>query len=172
MQLWTLQLKTKFSLFLGILILIPILSRCSLLGSSGLRHAKNLSFSTPSGWTETQPEGDTDKAFKLPSGSTVTVTSSCQETRNVSLRNLTKDLLLGARKVKFLNQETMIIARTEALFSQVNATVEGQAFQLLFVVLKKHGCVFDLSLVSTKSISRDEIKEFISFSKSFEYEQS
>ena len=172
MHLWMDQLTHKFILTIGLMTSAILLSRCSILGSSGLRHAENISFSAPTDWRVTDSEGESDKAFKLPSGSTVTVTSSCHENRQVSLHNLTKDLLLGARKVKFIRQENVNIAKTQALLSHVNATVEGQAFQLLFVVLRKNGCVFDFSLVSTKSIPEKEIKDFLEFAKSLEYGQS
>ena len=172
MHLWINQLMKKSTYYFGIFSCALLLARCSLLSSSGLQHAKDLSLTAPSTWTETESEGDTDKAFKTAAGSMVTVTSSCQENRQVSLRNLTRDLLLGAKKVKFIQQQPMIIARTEALFSHVNTTVEGKAFQLLFIVLRKNSCVFDFSLVSPKPISQGEIQEFISFTKSFDYGQS
>lgn len=172
MHLGIKQLKQKASILVCLFIAITSMSRCSLLGSSGLKHAENMSFTVPTNWKETESEAESDKAYRLSSGSTVTVTSSCNETRQLSLKNLTKDLLLGARKVKFIQQEPVVIANTQALFSHVNATVEGQAFQLLFVVLKKNSCVFDFSLVSTKSIPEREIMEFLTFAKSLVYGQS
>jgi hypothetical protein len=152
--------------------MFSILPQCSLLTSSGLKHAKDISFSTPNEWKEIESHGESDKAFKLPSGSTVSITSSCQGTRQASLKNLTRDLLLGARKIKFIQRDRIIIANTEALFSHVNATVDGQAFQLLFVVFKKNNCLFDFTLVSTQSITRDEIESFLTFAKSLNYGQS
>lgn len=149
-----------------------LLTHCSLVGSSGLKHAKNISYTVPTGWMETESEGESDKAFKLSSGSTVTLTSSCQSQRQATLESLTKDLLLGARKIRFIKQENFNIANSPALFSHVNATVEGQAFQLLFVVTRKNGCIFDFSLLSPKSIPQKEIAEFIDFAKSFNYEQN
>jgi hypothetical protein len=172
MQLTKLQLtasKLKLILsFSGTLLL----THCSLMGSSGLKHAKNISYSVPSSWTESDSEGESDKAFKLSSGSTVTLTSSCQNQRQSSLESLTKDLLLGARKIHFIKQEKFDIANSKALFSHVNATVDGQAFQLLFVVTKKNSCVFDFSLLSPKSVPQKEIVEFLDFAKSFNYGQN
>mgnify|MGYP006273333813 CR=1 FL=1 len=172
MQLRMKQLTPQRLLHMGILCSVLFLCRCSLLSSSGLKHAKGLGYSVPASWVETQSEVDSDRAFKLNSGSTVTLTSSCQGIRQVSLKNLTKDLLLGARKIKFIRQEPLIIAQTEALFSHVNATVEGKAFQLMFVVLRKNNCVFDFSLVSPQPIPQNELEEFLNFAKSFNYGQS
>jgi hypothetical protein len=148
------------------------LTHCSLIGGSGLKRAKNISYSVPSSWIETDSDDESDKAFKLSSGSTVTLTSSCQNSRQATLESLTKDLLLGARKVRFIKQEKINIANAQALFSHVNATVEGKAFQLLFVVTKKNNCIFDFSLLSPKSIPQQEISEFLDFAKSFNYGQS
>lgn len=172
MHLRTLQHSFKFLFILTTPFLFLPLSNCSLMGGSGLKRAKNVSFSVPPNWSETDTAGESDRAFKLNSGSTVTLTSSCQGQRKTSLEALTKDLLLGARKVKVLRQERLNIANAEALFSHVNATVEGQAFQLLFVVTKKNNCVFDFSLVSPKSIPQQETTEFLDFAKSFNYGQS
>ncbi len=171
MQLRSIQQSVRnLSLFFALFISL-LLANCSLIGSSGLKRASNVSFSVPAHWIETDSNGESDRAFKLESGSTVTLTSSCQNARKTSLESLTKDLLLGARKIKIIKQQKLNIANAEALFSHVNATVEGQAFQLLFVVTKKNSCVFDFSLVSPKSIPQHEISEFLEFAKSFNYGQ-
>ncbi len=172
MQLRQIQPSVKKLKFLITSSLLIILPNCSLIGVSGLKKAKNISFSVPSDWIETDSKGESDRAFKLSSGSIVTLTSSCQGNRNSNLKSLTQDLLLGARKIKFIKQEKLNIANAEALFSHVNATVEKQAFQLLFVVAKKNDCVFDFSLVSPKSIPQKEVLEFLESAKSFNYGQS
>jgi len=172
MQLWTIQRSVRYLLLFSSISGLLTLTCCSLIGSGGLKRAKGLSYSIPAGWIETDSEGESDRAFKLNSGSTVTLTSSCQGNRKSTLESLTKDLLLGARKVKFIKQENINIANAEALFSHVNATVEGKSFQLLFVVTKKNNCVFDFSLVSPKSIPQKEVIEFLDFAKSFNYGQS
>jgi len=172
MQLRSIQLRVKTLALAFAPIALSLLTHCSLIGGSGgLKRASNVSFSVPAHWQETDSNGESDRAFKLESGSTVTLTSSCQGSRKASLENLTKDLLLGARKIKFIKQERLNIANAEALFSHVNATVDGQAFQLLFVVTKKNNCVFDFSFVSPKSIPQREISEFLEFAKSFNYGQ-
>lgn len=172
MQLMTKLQHPIFHRTFTVLVMLSALTQCSILTSSGLKHAKGISFSAPHEWKEIESHGESDKAFKLPSGSTASITSSCQGARQISLENLTKDLLLGARKVKIIHKDRIIVANTEALFSHVNATVDGQAFQLLFVVLKKDNCVFDFTLVSTQSIGRAEIEAFLTFAKSLNYGQS
>lgn len=169
MQLRYLQPSVNRVRLLFIFLSTFALTNCSLIGGSGIKRAKNVSFSAPEDWAETSSGGESDRAFKLKSGSTVTLTSSCQAPRSSSLERLTKDLLLGARKVHFIRQEKLIIANTQALFSHVNTTVDDQPFQLLFVVLKKNDCIFDFTLVSPRSITQSEIQEFLQFAKSFNY---
>jgi hypothetical protein len=166
--------QKQFSLLpwlLSLLLLSLSLTRCSLSGSSGIKHAKNISYAAPSDWVDSD-QGESDRAFKLSSGATVSLNSSCQNKREASLDILTRDLLLGSRKIHFVKKEKLKLATGDALFSHVNATVEGQAFQLLFVVTQVNDCIFDFSLVSPKPIPQKDIKEFIDFAKSFNYGKS
>ena len=169
MQLRYLQLSVNRLCLTFLFLSSFALTHCSLIGGAGIKRAKNVSFSTPENWAETSSDGESDRAFKLKSGSTVTLTSSCQAPRSSSLERLTKDLLLGARKIQYIKQEKFVVANTQALFSHVNTTVDEQPFQLLFVVLKKNDCIFDFSLVSPKPITHSEIQEFLQFAKSFNY---
>ena len=156
-----------------LLFLLLILTNCSIMGtSSNTSHAKNISYLVPAHWIETDSNGESEKAFKLSSGATVTLTSTCQSTRENTLETLTKDLLLGARKINYIKQEKISIANSQALFSEVTAHLEGVYFYLQFIVAKKNSCIFDFSLVSAKPISAKESEDFFGFAKSFNYGKS
>jgi hypothetical protein len=99
----------------------------------------------------------------------VTVTSSCNKHKEASLKVLTRELLIGSRNVKIEREEPLVILGGEAHYSRVRASSEGVPFLLDIVVLKKRGCVFDFSLMSPKSITANETKEFLSFVRTLKY---
>lgn len=159
--------KTQF-LLLGAIVLI---AGCAILGGSGneISRADDYSLSTPSSWQKKGTDGESDYAYRLPSGNTVTVTSSCNKHKEASLKVLTRELLIGSRNVKIEREESLVILGSEAHYSRVRASSEGVPFLLDIVVLKKRGCVFDFSLMSPKSITPNETKEFLSFVRTLKY---
>ncbi|MSP19071.1 MAG: hypothetical protein EXR74_05825 [Bdellovibrionales bacterium] len=172
-QVIKLQLSVISLVHYFLISILLLLTNCSIMGtSSNANHAKNTSYLVPVHWIETDSNGESEKAFKLSSGATVTLTSTCQSNRDNTLEALTKELLLGARKINYIKQEKISIANSQALFSEVTAHLEGVHFYLQFIVAKKNSCIFDFSLVSAKPISQKESEDFFGFAKSFNYGKS
>jgi len=144
---------------------------CSLFGSgeNKIQRADSYDLSTPTDWKQLGSRGDSDRAYQLPSGNTVSITSHCDRNKEASLRVLTRQLLIGSRNIKTLEQHEIVIPSGMGLFTSVEAVSDGSPFFLGLAVVKKMGCVFDFSLVSPKSLKKDEVAEFIKFVKSIQY---
>jgi len=142
---------------------------CSLFGGggSGIRRAKWYTVNPPTEW-QASDRYESDQAYKLPSGSVVTLTSSCDR-RTDSLELLTRHLLIGTRNVVMKKRETFKVSETEGMYSSVSATLEGVPINLELFVLPKDSCVFDFTLLSRETISDNELEQFLSFIKSFSH---
>jgi hypothetical protein len=99
----------------------------------------------------------------------VIVTTYCDRNKEASLKVLTRQLLIGSRNIKTLQEETLLIEGGSGLFTYVQATSDGAPFFLGLAIMKKMGCVFDFSLLSQSSIPQQELQDFVSFAKSLRY---
>jgi len=160
-------LKYLFYLHFGILFCLG----CSIFGGgeNKIQRAESYDLSPPANWKQKSAKGDSDRAYQLPSGNTVSVTSVCDRTRDASLKILTRQILIGTRNVKVLEEQEILIPDGAGLFTSVKASSEGIPFFLGIAVIKKLDCVFDFSLVSPKPLSSNEEKEFLRFVKSLQY---
>ncbi len=152
----------KFS-FVFLLLVVS----CSFFSSS-TKKAENYFIYSPVKWKKID-SGESDIAFKLASGSIVTVSSLCDEITTLDLKLLTKHLLMGTRNVVYERQEQITIDKEAALFSSVTTTMKSKNIYLLIVVLIKNSCVFDFSIINSKKITKDEQTEFLNFVESFRY---
>jgi hypothetical protein len=138
-------------------------------GSDKLERSKEYAIVTPSEWAPSEGKGESDKAYRLKSGSVVTVTSSCDRGAGNSPVVLTKQLLIGARNVRYEKRQRILVDGKDGLHSTVKATLDGVPFHLEIVVLPTGTCVFDFSLMSPKPITDSEKSQFLEFVKSFHY---
>jgi hypothetical protein len=143
-------------------------SACSLFGGGGIEHSGAYTVQRPKDWRALD-HGDSDEAFRLPSGNLVTLTSSCDKDTNVSLSLLTKQLLIGARHINVIKQIPMTVQQKEALYSSLRASYENVPFNIEAVVLTRDTCIFDFTLLSPKPIPEKDIEQFLVFVKSFSY---
>ncbi len=151
------------------LCLFASIAGCAIFGGgSEITHAKGAKVQPPSGWRDTDKD-DSDRAYRLASGSVATFTSSCKRDTKAPLEILTKQLLMGTRNVKIVHQEPVKIKDADGLHSSVKATVDGVPFHLDLFVLKQAGCIFDFTLMNPGSLGSRDIEEFTAFVKSFEY---
>jgi hypothetical protein len=67
---------------------------------------------------------------------------------DVPLESLTQHLLIGFTERQYSDEATQPMDDREARFTHVVAKLDGVSRELLLVVLKKDGCVYDLSLIA------------------------
>lgn len=148
------------------------LSSCAIFGGgdSGLKRASDYELQAPSDWEKLKSKGDTDKAFRLPSGNAVTVISSCKNRKRGSLKVLSRQLLIGTRNRQTLQEKPIEISDGSGLFTHVKANLDGKVVYLGLVVIKKKSCVFDFTLMSPKNLSNKELSEFLAFAQSLDYD--
>ena len=144
---------------------------CTLLGGgeSKIPRAESYDLTPPTKWKQKSAKGESDRAYQLPSGNTVSVTSVCDRTRDASLKVLTRQILIGTRNVRVLEEQDLMIPEGLGLFTSIKAISEGNSFFLGIAVIKKLDCVFDFSLVSPTPLDKEEQKEFLRFVKSIQY---
>jgi len=161
----TLKKCLLFALF------VAFLSACALLGSgeNKIHRAENYHLDIPDSWLQLKNSGESDRAFQLPSGNKLAVTSSCDRNREANLKTLTRQLLIGMRQVKILEETPLAIPNGSGLFTSLQATADGARLILGVAVVKMLGCVFDFSLVSKSPLSSQEKRDFLKFVNSLKY---
>lgn len=152
-------------------ISVFFLAGCALLGGGEkeIRRAENYHLSLPRSWKELSSRGESDRAYQTPSGRKIVVTTYCDRNKEASLKVLTRQLLIGSRNIKTLQEEELSIEEGSGLFNYVQATSDGAPFFLGLAILKKMGCVFDFSMLSQNPIPPSELKDFLTFAKSLHY---
>lgn len=160
---------TTFFTWLG--LSIPFLTSCALLGggSEKIQRAETYHLNSPTEWQELGSRGESDRTYRLPSGNKVSVTSFCDRNRDATLRVLTRQVLIGTRNIKVLEEQNILVPNGSGLFTHVQAFAEGKNLFLGIGIVKKSGCVFDFSLVSSNPLTANEKNSFLSFIKSLQY---
>lgn len=80
--------------------------------------------------------------------SIIQVRSQCDEHGDSDLASFTDHLRIDFTDWKIIEQRSLQLVRREALRTRVSAKLDGAPIQMELVVLKKNGCLFDLSYIS------------------------
>jgi hypothetical protein len=100
-------------------------------------------------WRRLGVGGHNDVAFEQPRlAAIIQVNASCNAGLDVPLEALTRHLLIGFTERELRSQERVPLASREALRTHAVAKLDGVPREMLLHVLKKDGCVYDLSLVA------------------------
>jgi hypothetical protein len=102
------------------------------------------------GWTRVTVADRNDLAWSSAAlGAILQVNATCgRPDDDVPLRWLTQHLLNGFTAREVRTQEHVELDGREALRTHVLARLDGVPRELLLIVLKKNGCVYDLTLVA------------------------
>jgi len=146
-------MKNKWYYFLTLLLSLFLAPSCAIFGGGegGLKRASSYQLEAPVDWETLKSKGESDRAYRLPSGSAVSVVSSCTKNFDTSLKVLTRQLLIGMREIRIISEIPLLIQNGAGLFSSVKAKSEGRTVNLGVIVIKK------------------ETEEFIAFAKSLQY---
>jgi hypothetical protein len=100
-------------------------------------------------WERLTLEDQNDLAWRSERlGSIVQVNSTCDPASDVPLTALTNHLLMGFTERDLRTQEIVPMDGREALRTHVVARLDGVPRELLFYVMKKDECVYDLTLLA------------------------
>ncbi len=88
---------------------------------------------------------------------------------DLSLKMLTNHFLKGLEEVRFVTREEWMLSQRKALYSEVQAGLDGVPVALNIVVTKKDRCEFDFMSIAPLSVAAVVKKDFLEFVKGFDY---
>ena len=103
------------------------------------------------GWERIQVE-DNDIAFHHDELGTVSINSTCTDYEDVPEEALLNHLLFGMRERTFRSEETVTLDGRGALHAIVDVELDGVPITLELYVLKKDGCVYDMTLIASRAL--------------------
>ncbi len=122
----------------------------------------------PGGWQPISPPAG-DLAWRDPeSRSVIAANATCKGHHDPPLTVLVNDLLMGTTERKVLLDETVPLDGREARHEVVALKVDGVPLVYDLYVLKKDGCVYDLTLVSPPRAYDGVADRFVAFVAGFE----
>ena len=100
-------------------------------------------------WAPLDVAGQNDLAWRSARlGAIVQANATCDPASDAPLTALTAHLLIGFTERAIESQALVAMDGREALRTRLVARLDGVTRQIVLVVLKKDGCVYDLSLVA------------------------
>ena len=104
------------------------------------------------GWVRVRAAGDNDLAWRAPDlGAVLQTNARCAPDLDIPLEALTAHLLIGWTERADRRDERVPFDGREALRTERRAKLDGVERGLVFVVLKKDGCVYDFALAAPPS---------------------
>lgn len=101
------------------------------------------------GWQRAGLGDDNDLAWvNRDAGAILQVNGSCDPALDIPLESLTGHLLIGFTEREVQGRSRDSLDGRESLRTVVSAKLDGVARDLTLTVLKKDGCVYDLSLIT------------------------
>lgn len=101
-------------------------------------------------------------------GGVIEANSTCrQDAEAAPLQTLTRHLLIGYTDRQVESQEKVPLAHREALHTRATAKLDGVPMALELYVLKRNGCIFDLSYVAPPSTAERGRAAFARFVAGF-----
>ena len=121
----------------------------------------------PQGWGLLSFSGN-DLAWGGPSGEVIAVNAECEDHGDPSLAVLTNHLLIGFEDRRVIEREPFELAGRGALRTRVEARLDGVPVALELVVLKKDGCVYDLTYLAPPTRFDSELPTYRKVVASFD----
>lgn len=118
-------------------------------------------------WARVSLSGN-DLAWAGPAGAVVAVNGLCTGHGDPSLKVLTDHLLMGFDAREILGREELMLAGRAALRTRAAARLDGIPMEMELTVLKKDGCVYDLSYSAPPSSFETGLGAYRAVVESFE----
>jgi hypothetical protein len=120
----------------------------------------------PATWEQVKTPGDL--AFRAPEGDAViAANATCRGHHDGPLPVLANDLVIGTTQRKVLLEETTWLDGREALHQVISLRLDGVPLIYDLYVLKKDGCVYDLTLVAPPRSYERTADTFVAFVAGF-----
>lgn len=118
-------------------------------------------------WKPVEASGN-DLAFYRHGMGTIAVNSTCREYEDVPLPALVNHLLFDTTRRNLLLEETVTLTGRGAQHVLADLELDGVPIQLELFVLRKDGCVYDLSHIRARSAGGSARGEFLAFVEGFD----
>jgi hypothetical protein len=118
-------------------------------------------------WQPVETSGN-DLAFYQRGKGTIAVNSTCHEYEDVPLPALVNHLLFDTTRRNVLLEETVTLTGRGAQHVLADLELDGVPIQVELFVLRKDGCIFDLSHIRSRSVSASARGEFLAFVQGFD----
>ncbi|MGV3624058.1 MAG: hypothetical protein ACO1OB_24790 [Archangium sp.] len=145
------------------LALLALTSACAGTLSNGVYRQGDVRYrigAIPAGWQAVGLEGN-DLAFQsLDSPHSVAVNATCEDHDDPPLDVLTRHLLMGFTERETVSQRVEALDGRDALRTRVTAKLDGVPVELILVVLKKNGCVYDFTYLSPVGRGAERVAVF------------
>jgi hypothetical protein len=96
-------------------------------------------------WQAVREKGAEVGWFNPALDAIIQANASCERADATSLESLTRQLLIGYTERRVISQERAMLDGREALHTVAEAKLDGVPMRFELYVLKRNGCVFDLS---------------------------
>ena len=109
-------------------------------------------------WRLVHKEGASIGFYSGESGGVIEANATCRDDADAApLESLTHQLLIGYTERRVLDAQHVPLDKRDALRTRVSAKLDGVPVELVLYVLKRNGCVFDLSYAApTRDFSAGE----------------
>lgn len=121
----------------------------------------------PSEWTRVALAGDR-VVFHHAHGGTIAASGNCNGGEDAPLEVLANHLVFGVEPRRVLTTEALRLDDRGALLQQIEGSLDGVPVAMTLVVLKKDGCVFDLTLVGARDAVARRGADFRAFFRDFQ----
>jgi len=104
----------------------------------------------PMGWERVEIS-DNQLVFNHPKLGSISLLTTCKDYEDVPEQALMNQLLMGTRERNYRLEETITVDGRGALHDIVDLELDGVPVTLEVFLVKKDGCVYDISRVSSRS---------------------
>jgi hypothetical protein len=120
------------------------------------------------GWRLVHQEGAAVGYFSDAVGGVIEANATCRDdAEGAPLTALTRQMLIGYTERRMGTQELVTVDRREALRTRVDAKLDGVPMTLDLYVLKRNGCIFDLSYAAPPDAFARGLDDFRRFVDGF-----
>lgn len=121
----------------------------------------------PTEWTRVALDGDR-VVFHHAHGGTIAASGNCNGGEDAPLDVLANHLVFGVEPRRVLASEELRLDDRGALLQRIEGRLDGVPVAMTLVVIKKDGCIFDLTLVGARDAVARRAGDFRAFFRDFQ----
>lgn len=129
-----------------------ILTSCFSFGASNHKSTHHQFFEPLSPWHKIDA-GTADVVFQQPEDhSTISLNSVCDQYEDLTLEELTRNLLQGISERKIVSSKKLTIQDNPAVQTVIAGVLDKDSFQGVFTVIRGKRCIYDVILIAKPAV--------------------